>query len=32
MEFFTVWVTQIFTIRKISYTVAMAFVTIIVEF
>ncbi len=31
MKNFTVWVTQMFTIRKIGYTVAMAFVTIMVE-
>ncbi len=31
MEIFTAWVTTMFTIRKIDYTVAMAFVTIMVE-
>ncbi len=31
MEIFTAWVTQIFTIHEIGYTVAMAFVAIMVE-
>jgi hypothetical protein len=31
MEIFTAWVTQMFMIQKIGYTVATAFVTMMVE-